>query len=147
MVMRVFYVYNINDYFCSVYDKYPYKLYKMLEDAYITQRNNINLSTSIYDQIITNFNKLFINNYIFANNKLDVYYYHKDNKHLISNRNEYSKLLVTSYCLKLKTNINYPKFFDNINTYSDNIFICDFINKDYFWLNKVIKREDKLIKQ
>lgn len=145
--MRVFYIYNVNDYFCSVYEKYPYKLYKMLEDAYLTKKNNINAATSIYDQMITSFNKLFLNNYIFVNNKLDVYYYHKDNKHLISNREEYSKLLVTSYCLKLKTNINYPQFFNNINCYSDNIFICDFINKDYFWLNKVIKSKDKLIKQ
>ena len=55
--------------------------------------------------------------------------------------------MVTSYCLKIKTNINYPKFFDNINTYSDNIFVCDFINNDYFWLNKIAKNKDNLIKQ
>ena len=90
-MMRVFYIYNINDYFCSMYDKYPYKLYKMLEDAYLTNRYNMMLASSIYEQIITNFNKLFINNYIFANNKLDMYYYNKNNMHLISNRYEYSK--------------------------------------------------------
>ena len=130
--VRVFYVYNINDYFCSVYDKYPYKLYKMLEDAYLTKRYNIKLSSSMYEQVITNFNKLFMNNFIFANNKLDIYYYNKDNIHLITNSSEYSKLMVTSYCLKIKTNLNYPRFFSNIGQYSDNIFICDFINKDYF---------------
>ena len=146
-MMRVFYIYNINDYFCSMYDKYPYKLYKMLEDAYLTNRYNMMLASSIYEQIITNFNKLFINNYIFANNKLDMYYYNKNNMHLISNRYEYSKLMVNSYCLKIKTNLNYPKFFDSINNYSDNIFVCDFINKDYFWLNKIDKRKDNLIKQ
>lgn len=145
--MRVFYVYNINDYFCSIYEKYPYKLYKMLEDAYLTNKHDMKLSSSIYEQVITNFNKLFINNYILANNKLDIYYYNKDNIHLISNRNEYSKLMVTSYCLKIKTNLNYPRFFSNIDNYSDNIFICDFINKDYFWLNKVVKNKDNLIKQ
>lgn len=146
-MMRVFYIYNINDYFCSMYDKYPYKLYKMLEDVYLTNRYNMMLASSIYEQIITNFNKLFINNYIFANNKLDMYYYNKNNMHLISNRYEYSKLMVNSYCLKIKTNLNYPKFFDSINNYSDNIFVCDFINKDYFWLNKIAKRKDNLIKQ
>lgn len=145
--VRVFYVYNINDYFCSVYDKYPYKLYKMLEDAYLTKQHNIMLSSSMYEQIITNFNKLFMNNFIFANNKLDAYYYNKDNIHLITNNLEYSKLMVTSYCLKIKTNLNYPKFFSNINKYSDNIFICDFINKDYFWLNKVTKSKNNLVKQ
>lgn len=145
--VRIFYVYNINDYFCSVYDQYPYKLYKMLEDAYLTKKYNIRLSSSMYEQVITNFNKLFMNNFIFANNKLDIYYYNKDNIHLITNNREYSKLMVTSYCLKVKTNLNYPKFFSNINNYSDNIFICDFINKDYFWLNKVVKSKNNLVKQ
>lgn len=145
--VRVFYVYNINDYFCSVYDKYPYKLYKMLEDAYLTKRYNIKLSSSMYEQVITNFNKLFMNNFIFANNKLDIYYYNKDNIHLITSNSEYSKLMVTSYCLKIKTNLNYPRFFSNIGQYSDNIFICDFINKDYFWLNKVVKNKKTNVKQ
>ena len=145
--MRVFYIYNINDYFCSVYDKYPYKLYKMLEDAYLTNRFNIKSSYNIYEQMINNYNKLFLNNYIFSNNKLDIYYYNKDNMHIISNRREYSKLMVTSYILKLESSINYPKFFDNIHNYSDNIFVCDFINKDYFWLYKIVKNKDNLIKQ
>lgn len=143
--MRVFYIYNINDFFTSVYDKYPYKLYKMLEDAYYTNKHNIVLSTNYYEQITTNFNKLFINNYIYANNKLDSYYYNKNNIHIISSREEYSKLMVSSYCLKLKTNLNYPTFFKNITTYSDNIFICDFENQDYFWLNKVTKLEKTLV--
>lgn len=137
--MRVFYIYNVNDFLTSVYDKYPYKLYKMLEDAYYTNKHNIVLSSTYYEQITTNFNKLYINNYINANNKLDSYYYNKNNIHIISSRDEYSKLMVSSYCLKLKTNLNYPTFFKNITTYSDNIFICDFENQDYFWLNKVSK--------
>ena len=137
--MRVFYIYNVNDFFTSVYDKYPYKLYKMLEDAYYTNKHNIVLSSTYYEQITTNFNKLYINNYINANNKLDGYYYNKNNIHIISSRDEYSKLMVSSYCLKLKTNLNYPTFLKNISSYSDNIFICDFENQDYFWLNKVSK--------
>ena len=139
--MRVFYIYNINDLFCSVYDNYPYKLYKMLEDAYYTNKHDIVLSTLEFEQVITNYNKLYMNNYIIANNKLDLYYYNKNNIHIISSRDEYSKLMVSSYCLKLKSNLNYPKFFYNIKDYSDNIFVCDFVNKDYFWLKKVSKLE------
>lgn len=137
--MRIFYIYNVNDFFTSVYDKYPYKLYKMLEDAYYTNKHNIVLSSNYYEQITTNFNKLYINNYINVNNKLDSYYYNKNNIHIISSREEYSKLMVSKYCLKLKTNLNYPTFLKNISSYSDNIFICDFENRDYFWLNKVSK--------
>lgn len=137
--MRVFYIYNVNDFFTSVYDKYPYKLYKMLEDAYYTNKHNIVLSSTYYEQITTYFNKLYINNYININNKLDSYYYNKNNIHILSSIDEYSKLMVSKYCLKIKTNLNYPTFFKNIATYSDNIFVCDFENHDYFWLNKVSK--------
>lgn len=139
IIMRVFYIYNVNDLFASVYERYPYKLYKMLEEAYYTNKHSLVMASSLYEQIITNFNKLYMNNYLFANNKLDVYYYKKDNMHLISSRNEYSKLMVSSYCLKLKSNLNYPKFFEHIHSYSDNIFVCDFENQDYFWLSKVVK--------
>lgn len=137
--MRVFYIYSVNDFFSSVYEQYPYKLYKMLESAYYTNKHNIVLASVQYDQITTNFNKLYVNNYLVANNKVDVYYYQKNNIHIISSREEYTKLMVTSHCLKLKTNLNYPTFFNNIKNYSDNVFVCDFINKDYFWLNKVTK--------
>lgn len=145
--MRVFYIYNINDFFCSMYEKFPYKLYKMLEDAYFTNKHNMTLSTTLYEQIITNFNKLYINNYLTANHKLNVYYYNKNNIHVISSRYEYTKLMISSYCLKLKTNLNYPQFFDTIGGYSDNIFVCDFANQDYFWLESVVKSKNKLVKE
>ena len=38
--MRTFYIYNINDLLCSLYEKYPYKLYLMLEEAYYTNKYN-----------------------------------------------------------------------------------------------------------
>ena len=145
--MRTFYIYNVNDYFCDVYNNYPYKLYKILEDAYLSNKYNSKNSSIMYGEIINNYNKLFVNNYIFANNKFDIYYSNKDNIHLISNKKEYSKFVFNSYYLKLKSSVNYPKFFDNINNYSENIFICDYVNKDYFWLNKVTDKKEIFIKQ
>lgn len=138
-MMRIFYIYNINDLFTSVYEKYPYKLYKMLEEAYYTNKYSLVVASDMYEQVIVNFNKLFMNDFLQFNNKLDVYYYRKNNIHLISSNSEYSKLLVSGYCIKLKTNLNYPKFFETINGYGDNIFVCDFENGDYFWLNKIVK--------
>ena len=40
------------------------------------------------------------------------------------------------YCLKIKSNKNITKFFKVLEK-EENIFVCDFKNKDYFWLNKV----------
>lgn len=143
--MRTFYIYNINDLLCSLYENYPHKLYLMLEEIYYTNKYDFKEASTLYEQVIINYNKLYINNYLIANNKIDMYYYNKANMHLISSRGEYSKLLVNSYCIKIKTNLNYPKFFYDINKYSDNIFVCDFENKDYFWLNRVVKSEKILV--
>lgn len=143
--MRTFYIYNINNFLQNIYDKYPYNLYKMLEEAHYAKKNNLAKSATIYDQLLTNYNKLYINNFLQINNKVDAYYYNKNNTHLISSRGEYTKLTVNSYCLKVKSNLNYPKFFYDINIYSSNIFICDFENKDYFWLNKIAKNEKILV--
>ena len=90
--MRTFYVYNVKDFVYSLYEKYPYQLYKMLEDAYLTNKYDMVLSSSYYGQITNNFNKLFMNHYIMANHKLNGYYYKKDNTHVITSNQEYSKL-------------------------------------------------------
>ncbi len=113
----------------------------MLEDTYYTNKHDMMLSSDYYEAITTNFNKLFMNNYLSLHHKPDVYYSTKFNNHLISNHQEYSKLMVSSYCLKIKTNINYPTFFDTLQKFSDHIFICDFENQDYFWLGKIHKKE------
>ena len=49
---------------------------------------------------------------------------------------EYAKLSIKNANIKIKTNINFPIFLKTIYNYTDNIFICDFVNKDYFWLDK-----------
>ncbi|HHW68809.1 MAG TPA: sporulation inhibitor of replication protein SirA [Tenericutes bacterium] len=40
-------------------------------------------------------------------------------------------------CIKIKTNNNIERFMFDLTTYSENIFVCDFENEDYFWLNKI----------
>lgn len=135
--MRVFYIYNVNNFFYEVYKKYPYKLYKMLEETYYTNRYDMMLSSNYYEAITDNFNKLFMNNFLNLNHDIDAYYTSKANTHLISNYQEYSKLMVSNYCLKLKTNINYPTFFNSLLKFSNQIFICDFENQDYFWLEAI----------
>lgn len=138
--MRVFYIYNVNNFFYEVYKKYPYKLYKMLEETYYTNRYDMMLSSNYYEAITDNFNKLFMNNFLNLNHDIDAYYTSKANTHLISNYQEYSKLMVSNYCLKLKTNINYPTFFNSLLKFSNQIFICDFENQDYFWLEAIGKK-------
>ena len=37
---------------------------------------------------------------------------------------------------RIKTNNNCSIFLNSIKEYDENIFVCDFENQDFFWINK-----------
>ena len=144
--MRVFYLYQINELCQDLYEKYPYRLYHILKDVYYTSKYNQPIAISSYDQITEKFNKVFIDNFINNEYRLKLYYHNTNHIHIISNTNEYSTLMVSRYSLKLKTNLNYSSFFKTINDYNEKIFVCDFQNSDYFWLNRIVNNDKNKIK-
>ena len=139
--MRVYYLFKVNNYFYYMYKNKPFKMYKMLEEIYHTRNNDVVLTYRMFEQIASPFNKSKVNEYVNNYLKNNNYYMRSNNIHLISNNLEYSKLSVANSNLKIKTNINYTSFFDILNNYTDNVFICDFINKDYFWLQNISKKD------
>lgn len=147
-MMRTYYVFKINKYFSYVYKNKPYKIYKTIEEIYHVKEYDMVLTYKIYEQIALTFNKTKLNEYFNEVYKGNNFYHKNNNTHIYSDNYEYTKLVVTNSNLKIKSNINNPIFFKDINNCYDNIFICDFINKDYFWLDKVIKKDrqnDKMI--
>jgi len=135
--MRTYYIFNINNYFSYIYKKKPYKIYKILEEIYHTNNHDIVLSYKLFEQIAISFNKTKINSYIKDKYKYEKNYYNNNNIHILASGNEYSKLVINNSNIKIKTNINIPTYLKDIYIYCDNIFVCDFINKDYFWLEKI----------
>jgi len=140
-MMRTYYVFKINKYFSYVYKNKPYKIYKTIEEIYHVKEYDMVLTYKIYEQVALTFDKTNINNYISNIYRENKFYLKNNNTHIYANNFEYTKLVVTNSNLKIKSNVNNPIFLKDINNYSDNIFVCDFINKDYFWLDKVIKKD------
>ena len=58
------------------------------------------------------------------------------NKHVFDDGMEKTKLTVYNTYIKIKTNKSITSFFKILSN-EENVFVCDFNNKDYFWLNKV----------
>lgn len=139
--MRVYYVFIVNDYFASFYNLKPSSLYRIFEQIYNLNNNDIILGYRIFEQIAVPFNKLNVNEYIYNRHSGELSYSRNVNQHIIKNLyfDEISKLTVYNSHLKIKSNINYPTFIDTLRAFEHNIFVCDFINKDYFWLDKVTK--------
>ena len=145
--MRTYYIFNINNYFTYMYKNKPYRIYKILEEMYNVKKSDIVLSYKLFEQIAYSFNKNKLNEYVKYLFKNNTSYYNRLNSHIICNNQEYTKLTINNSNIKIKSNINYPSFLDILINYSDNIFVCDFINNDYFWLNKVVKSKNSLVKQ
>ena len=85
------------------------------------------------------FNKENINSKLYTKYYYDNGYSRSFNKHIINNENEKTKLTVYNAFIKIKTNNNITSFFNVLNN-EENVFVCDFNNKDYFWLNKVVTK-------
>ena len=140
-IMRTYYIFKINKYFSYVYKNKPYKIYKMLEEICHTKEYDMVLTYRMYEQVALSFDKNKLNEYITSIYSETGKYIKNKNTHLYSDNYEYSKLVINNSNLKIKSNINNPIFFKSINNYTDNIFVCDFINKDYFWLGELLKKD------
>ena len=136
--MRTYYIFKINKYFAYIYKKWPYRMYKIVEELYYTKEYDMLISYKYYKKFAVEFNKLAINEYIYKLNKNNKNYYRDNNMHIINN-DKYNRLIVNTTCLMLKTDDIYSIFLNDLSAYLDNVFICDFKNKDYFWLDSLNK--------
>lgn len=136
--MRTYYIFRINKYFAYIYKKFPYKMYKIIEELYYTKDYDMLLSYRYYQKFAIPFNKLSLNEHIYNLNKRNINYHRDNNTHIIYNE-KYNKLIINSSCMILNTNDIYSIFLNDLNQHMDNIFICDFKNKDYFWLDSLNK--------
>ena len=141
-IMRTYYMFKINKYFAYIYKKWPYKMYKIIEELYYTKDYDMLSSYRYYKRFAIEFDKKIVNDYIYSINKTNKLYYRDNSTHILNNDN-YNKLVISNSCLILRTDDMYSLFLQDISNYTDNIFICDFKNKDYFWLdnlkNNVVK--------
>lgn len=136
--MRTYYIFKINRFFAYIYKRWPYQMYKIIEELYYTKNYDMLASYKYYQKFASPFNKLAINEYIYSINKESSYYRRDNNIHILEN-GKYNKLVVNTTCITLKTDDIYSAFLNDLNEYLDNVFICDFKNHDYFWLDSLNK--------
>lgn len=146
ILMRTYYIFNVNKYFSHMYKNKSFKMYKIFEEIYRTKDYDGIKTYSIMEQVANPFNKIMLNEYINFKYKCKFEYERKDNLHILKGR-ENTNLIINNYNIKIRTTNNYSIFFNDLNEYNDNLFVCDFENKDYFWLSKlcVSSRGNKVI--
>ena len=135
--MRTFYIFKINNMFQTFYnDKYNI-LFKMFNEIYSSNDQDLINKFRLFEQITIPINKKIFNNYIMLKHRDDIFYTKNDNVHTIENDKEISRLTINNTFLKIKSNKNINTFIKDIYDSKESVFVIDFQNKDYFWINEI----------
>ena len=137
--MRTYYLFRINESFYNLYCNKTFYLYKMLEEISKSSENDFKISYRLFNQIAIPYNKSYINSLLYKKYMYNNNYEKILDKHKLIDEVERTKLTVFTTYIKVKSNKNIPVFFKDLKD-EINVFVCDFNNKDYFFLNKVISK-------
>ena len=137
--MRTFYIFKINKEMGILLKESPYNLFKSMEGIYLMDKADVGFGKELLDQIIVPIDKLKYNRLIYDKNKENDFYIKSGDIHRIVNkyRKEDTIIKVRNSHILLHTNIinkDIRKFLPK-----SELFACDFENKDYFWLEELVR--------
>lgn len=137
--MRTFYIFLIKKHFKILNIHNPYNLYKELETISKSTKYNIDTNMNKFNQLKQDINKELLNNNTYSYFKNKITYTKTNNIHSINNffTKENTKLIINKTYIVIKTNKPNPSFIEYLKNINNNFFVCDFDNKDYFWLSKI----------
>ena len=136
--MRTFYIFKIKEEYAILTKKNPYSLYRMFDYIYTLDKEEIEKGIDLFSQVVDSLNEKKLDQLLLKKYKENYFYIKYRNLHQVHNlyNREESKLWIKKHYLLLKSSIINPTFFDDLKSIKD-LFICDFENKDYFWLDKL----------
>ncbi len=136
--MRTFYIFKINQELSILLKEKPYTLYKTLESIYLMDKENINMGKELLESVSEKIDTYAYNKLLYEKNKDNDFYMKIGNNHRIFNkyRIEETNIVVKNTHILMTTNV----LAKNISTFlpTNDLFVCDFQNRDYFWISKLV---------
>ncbi len=138
--MRMYYIFNIKREIIKLYQNNPISLYKMLENIYFMKEDEFDYGYNLFKQIVLSNDIPKLNNDIYIKLHKDLIYSKIDNEHIINDlyHDEVSILKIKKSRIMLESNKSYSSFFKILNELNDNYFVCDFKEKDFFFINNIM---------
>ena len=138
--MKKYYLFVIKNEYYKIYRKAPSVLYKTLENLYMLERYDFSYGISLFNQLCQPFSVKLLNNYI--KNKYKCY---SINSKILQIKSLIEKtFLQIGYSSAIVfTDKEYPEILKVFNTYNRKIFVCEFEQNKYFWLNQKISKKSK----
>ncbi len=137
--MRMYYIFSIKDSIRKLYQKNPSGLYKILESIYFMREDEIDYGYHLFQQIVEKSDITSINNILYIKLHKDVTYSKINNEHIINDlyHDEVSILKVKPTRMVLESNKSFSSFFKILNNINQYYFVCDFKEKDFFFLQNL----------
>lgn len=133
--MKKYYLFIINTNTYKIYKNNPKYLYEILNTLYHLKMTNLDYGLSLYNSICDTFSVKLLNNYI--KERFNTRTYNKKIK--INKEKTYINLRYS--CIIIESNNLDSSIFKVLNIYNKKIFIINFKEKEYMWLNdKISKR-------
>ena len=127
--MREYNLFVIKSEYLNIYKNQPAQLYEIFKKLYC-MNTNLNYGITFYEQLC---------NFI----SVDSIRYYLNSKYDLNN---YNKFFIEKTLIELKpsriiikSKYNIPNIIKVFNCYNRNIFVCDFKNNDFFWLNSFVR--------
>ena len=116
----------------------PYNLYKTLESIYLLDKTSVGVGREILEQVSSLINTNMYNKMLYEKNKDNDFYMKMGSSHRIYNKYRAEETIITvkNTHILMTTNVM-PK---NIKMFlpTNDLFVCDFENRDYFWLSQLV---------
>ena len=137
--MKIYYIFNIKKELLDLYINTPSVLYNFFYQIYISNKNDLNYSNSIFRQISNKYNKEFLDLKIYLKMHNKMRYLKRNEDHIINDiwKNEISIMKIKKSYIIINSNNNFTEFFNIINYYYKDCLVCDFINQSYFYLRDI----------
>ncbi len=137
MSMRKYYLFLIQTEYFKLFRKNPKTLYDILYNLYQLKEPNFNYGFSLFDSICQPFSVKLLNHYIQERYTCTIVNSKQLKIHSIC---EKTILQIGYGCIVIKSNVNFPEILKVFHIYNKKIFVCDFKNKDYFWLSNQMQK-------
>lgn len=143
--MRIYYIFLVRKEVYEMTKSKPENLYKLLESIYLLNNDDVVLGYKMFDKICLTLPKKNFHKLIHDTNIENISYTCYRNAHMINDflQNETTKLMLNNSHIKIKSNSFYPTFFKTLENIP-NLFVCDFINMDYFYLKDISVKSHSL---
>lgn len=138
--MRTFYIFKIKKHFAILTRNNPYSLFKTIEEIYKLKESELKKTRNIFKYIQDTIDTDNINIQIYNQYKNKYTYTKFKDIHTINNyyTKEKSRLTINKTYMLLRTNEQIPSFLKTLTNTKQDMFACDFENKDFFWLEDLV---------